>query len=658
MNRSYYSASTEDFLDDSDDHILGVLTARHPFSLDQLQRNAWIFQIQLFRKLISDAPDIIGHLFFEFAIPRMGKRVDVVLTHRGIIFVLEFKVGEKQYPKHAVDQVVDYGLDLKNFHSGSHNKLVIPILVSTHAPEFKNSFLDSGDGLYAPLKANAQNLLGVVSDVANQVNEPDFDDEAWAKSIYKPTPTIIEAAQALYQGHSVSDISRADSGAINLSKTSAAIASVIDRSKRLGQKSICFITGVPGSGKTLAGLNIANERHNIDEGEHAVFLSGNGPLVNVLREALARNEVAQKKEEGVRLKKREAISKAEAFIQNIHHFRDDALESDQPPVEKVVVFDEAQRAWTLAQTERFMKDKKGIIDFDMSEPEFLIGVMDRHDDYAVVVCLIGGGQEINTGEAGLPEWFDALADHYRDWNVYISDQLEAYEYNRGQNLFEKIDSTRLNVKQDLHLSVSVRSYRAEAVSDLVKHILDGNVDTARNLLNHVRPDYPIVMTRDIDRAKEWLRDKARGTERFGIVASSGALRLKPLGLNLKAKIDPVIWFLNADDDVRSSFYLEDVATEFDIQGLELDWACVAWDSNLYRGENDWVYRKFSGTKWQSINDAMIRLYLKNAYRVLLTRARQGVVIFIPRGSSGDPTRDPTFYDSTFDYLCNIGVPQL
>lgn len=658
MNRSYYSNSTDSFGHDSDDHVLGVLAAHHSFELDLLQKNAWRFQIQLFREILAVVPSLCGHLFFEFAIPRMGKRVDVVLTHRGVIFVLEFKVGEKQYPKHAIDQVIDYGLDLKNFHSGSHERPVVPILVSTHAESAPNALACSADGLYQPLKANAENLSDVILEVADQIAEPDFDGEEWAQSIYKPTPTIVEAAQALYRGHDVDDISRSDSGAINLSRTANSIARVIDRSKEAGRKAICFVTGVPGSGKTLAGLNIANERHNIDEGEHAVFLSGNGPLVKVLREALARDDVAQKSAEGVHLPIGEARSKTETFIQNIHHFRDDSIETDQPPIEKVVVFDEAQRAWTLKQTSRFMKDKKGIPDFDMSEPEFLIGVMDRHKDYAVIVCLIGGGQEINTGEAGLPEWFAALSRLYKDWDVYVSDQLQAYEYNRGQDLYGSIDASRLNMDKDMHLSVSIRSYRAEAVSELVRNILDGETETATISYQEVCGNYPIAITRDLGRAKDWIRSKARGTERYGLVASSGAMRLKPIGLHLKAKIDPVTWFLNGKDDVRSSYFLEDAATEFDIQGLELDWTCVAWDSNLYRKDGNWEYRKFSGTTWKSISNLELKLYLKNAYRVLLTRARQGMVILVPEGSEIDPTRGTEEYDETFEYLRSIGIPQL
>lgn len=628
------------------------------FDTSQEQRNAWLEQISIFQRYLHTDDHRNGHLYFEYSIPRMGKRVDAVLIFRGSIFVIEFKVGELNYSKYAIDQVEDYGLDLKNFHSGSHDKAVVPVLAATNAQALRNNLSCAPDRLYSPLLVNKETLVPTIDNVAREIDAPSFDAEEWARSIYRPTPTIIEAAQALYRGHNVTEITRSDAGSENLSRTANAIDKVIAGSKAINAKSICFITGVPGSGKTLAGLNIANERHNIDAGEHAVFLSGNGPLVNVLREALARDRVSQAKARGESLKKRIAKSETEVFIQNIHHFRDDNMVSDQAPVERVAVFDEAQRAWTLDQAGRFMRAKRGISNFSMSEPEFLIDVMNRHEGYAVIVCLIGGGQEINTGEAGLPEWFAALANRFQDWRVYMPGLLDDFEYGRGQDLKSLIQPDRLTVSDELHLNVSVRSYRAEIVSDAVKQVLDGKEDLARMSLLSIQQSYPIVLTRNLDTARQWLRWKARGSERYGIVASSGALRLKPYGLNVKAAIEPVNWFLNDKSDVRSSYYLEDVASEFDVQGLELDWSCVAWDANLYRKDNAWVYRRFSGTKWQSIKDSDRRLYLKNAYRVLLTRARQGMVIYVPPGDDRDPTRPSGPYNSIADYLLGLGVKAL
>ncbi len=656
MQRAYYSTQIRNFLVDDESKILGVLTRNHAFALEELQRNAWISQITSLKEQLRELQD--AHILFEFSIPRMGKRIDNVLIFKDSIFAIEFKVGDQYYTSHAIDQVMDYSLDLKNFHEASHNRQVIPIVVSTNAPAIENTVELHEDNVFMPLKANKANLKDVIQMVVPYLGNDYIDPHKWETSIYKPTPTIIEAAQALYKGHSVEEISRSDSDVINLTATSNAISRIIDDSKRNNQKSICFITGVPGSGKTLAGLNIANERHNIDEGEHAVFLSGNGPLVEVLREALARNEVSEKKGTTEQITKNASLQKTKAFIQNIHHFRDDSLQTDRAPVERVAVFDEAQRAWTVEQTSSFMSRKKGIQGFDMSEPDFLISVMDRHPDWSIIICLVGGGQEINTGEAGLPEWFSALQKDYPHWNVYVSDQLTEQEYTRGEDLFSKINKERLFIQNELHLAVSVRSYRSEKVSGLVKSILDCDALEAKRLYAELKDVYPIVLTRNINTARDWLKSKARGTERYGIVSSSGAYRLRSFGIHIKADIKPTYWFLNDKQDVRSSYFLEDVATEFEIQGLELDWVCVAWDANFRFNNDHWEYKNFRGTSWQNINDEIRKLYLKNSYRVLLTRSRQGIVIFIPEGDDQDETRKQEFYDGTYEYLQSIGIPSI
>ncbi|MHC5144652.1 MAG: DUF2075 domain-containing protein [Planctomycetota bacterium] len=653
--RACYSNHILGFLSDSVESILGFLTANYPHStLEDLQINAWVEQVKILKNQLTELKD--GQILFEYSIPRMGKRVDNILLIDGIVFVLEFKVGEESYPLYALDQALDYALDLKNFHEQSHTKKIIPILISTHATEHINVLQPFEDSVFEPLRANKNNLTRIIKWASEEHKDGQMDADAWQQSIYKPTPTIIEAAQALYKGHSVQEISRSDGSAINLSRTSDAIAKIIDDSKLHNRKSICFITGVPGAGKTLAGLNIANERHNVDEDEHAVFLSGNGPLVQVLQEALARNEVQDKKGTSEEITKNEALRHTKVFIQNIHHYRDDALQTNEPPVGQVAVFDEAQRAWTLKQTSSFMKRKKGILDFTMSEPDFLIGVMDRHNDWSIIICLIGGGQEINTGEAGLPEWFSALQKNHPDWNVYVSDKLTDFEYTRDIDLFSKIQPDKLHVQPDLHLAVSVRSFRSEKVSALVKTILDVDVNKAQRLFSSLRDNYPIVLTRSLQTARAWLKKKSRGTERHGLVASSGAIRLKPFGVHIKSKVDPPNWFLNDKEDIRSSYFLEEAATEFDIQGLELDWTCVCWDADLRFNNRQWQYKSFRGTSWNNVNDDIRKLYLKNAYRVLLTRARQGMVIFVPEGAPSDHTRQPEFYDQTAEYLMQCGIP--
>lgn len=657
MNRAYYSAPVKKFLEDKPDLILGELTRNHQFTLEDLQRNSWVSQIFLLKSSLEKLSD--SYIAFEYAIPRMGKRVDVILLYSGAIFVLEFKIGETKYPNFAIEQVLNYAIDLKNFHEQSHCREIIPIVIATDASPQPLSINKYPDGVYYPIKANKENFTSTVLDLVPTLNQADpLDSIKWVNSVYKPTPTIIEAAQALYKGHSVTEISRSDAGTLNLGATSDSISEIIELSKQKNRKSICFITGVPGAGKTLAGLNIANERHKADSGEHAVFLSGNGPLVEVLQEALARNEVADKKRSSQEVTKNQALAKTKAFIQNIHHFRDDALQTHLPPIERVAIFDEAQRAWTSEKTSSFMARKKGIQGFNLSEPEFLISVLDRHQDWAIIICLIGGGQEINTGEAGLREWFSAINQNYTHWDVYVSNMLTDREYTNGENLYSLLRSEQLTVRNELHLAVSVRSYRSEKLSEFVKAFLDLDLSNATLLLSQVQKLYPIVVTRDLEKAKRWLKLKARGGEGTGIIASSGAYRLKPYGIYIKSSIDPKIWFLNDKSDVRSSDFLEEVATEFDIQGLELDWTCVAWDANLRRNENAWEFRSFKGTEWQNINDEVNKRYLLNAYRVLLTRARQGMVVFIPKGDASDRTRQPEFYEPTYQYFIQCGAQQI
>lgn len=658
MNRAYYSDTIGNFQSQSNNEILGILSANNGFSLEQTQRDAWIYQINLLQNTLNGYS---GAIYFEFSIPRMGKRIDVLLIIKSIIFILEFKVGEKEYHSYAIDQVMDYALDMKNFHETSHDKLIAPILIATHAKssDHFSTIFAHNDKILNPVRCNTPDLSNRIKSIVEFWHEGAIINIAdWQKGRYHPTPTIIEAAMALYNNHSVADISRSDASAINLSKTSDFVSEIIRQSKEKSEKAICFVTGVPGAGKTLVGLNIATTHINKEDELYSVFLSGNGPLVSILQEALARDRVNSAETQGKKLKKGEARSEVKAFIQIVHHFRDDSLKDEKPPIEHVALFDEAQRAWTLEQTAKFMREKKGKPNFDMSEPEFLISCLDRHPDWAVIVCLVGGGQEINTGEAGISEWIEALERSFPDWKVYISDRLTDSEYNAAE-ILKKLDYRRdVGFSDSLHLAVSMRSFRAENVSLLVKQILDIDPQSASNTLLDLRDNYPIVITRDLIKAKKWLKGKARGSERYGIVVSSQAQRLKPYAIDVKSPIDPIHWFLDDKEDVRSSFYLEDVATEFHVQGLELDWACVAWDGDFRFNEEAWHYKSFRGNKWQNINSPERQLYLKNAYRVLLTRARQGMVIVVPEGDIEDPTRNPAFYNSTFDYLKKIGFEVL
>lgn len=630
--------------------VMGSLTMQHGFALEHQQKHAWQGQIQLLRCHLP--PTIEGWIYFEFSIPRMGKRVDVVIVTGAVIFVIEFKVGADTFDRSAVEQVYDYALDLKNFHRGSHHLPVVPILISTTAPSQPvKEIIWAPDQVAEPICISPADLTRVIKLAATESSALPIDAPEWSRSGYQPTPTIVEAALALYRQHDVKEITRSEAGADNLGLTAARVEQIIENAKTNNRKAICFITGVPGAGKTLAGLNIATSRAEQHSDEHAVFLSGNGPLVDVLREALARDKAAR---EGI--PRTTAYREVSAFVQNIHHFRDEALHSIEPPIEKVVIFDEAQRAWNREMASKFMQQKRGHVSFDMSEPAFLLSAMNRHSDWCVVICLVGGGQEINTGEAGLAEWITVLRDQYSDWDVHVSSRLDDHDYIWDAKLARELSKTSTSLDESLHLGVSIRSYRAEALSEFVGYIVDNRPDEARTTYQAIANKYPILLTRNLAEARSWLRKRARGSERFGLTASAGANRLRSEGIWIKAKIDAPVWFLNDKTDVRSSYYLEETASEFDIQGLELDWSCVCWDADFRYDNNQWQYFSFRGTKWQRINAAERQLYLKNAYRVLLTCARQGLAIFVPSGDSSDPTRDPQFYDQIYAHLVNCGIP--
>lgn len=657
MKRYYYSASISEFRRTSTNEILGELVSNSEFSVEGTERNAWQEEIRILKEVLSG---LEGTVYFEYSIPRMGKRIDVVLLIGAVIFVLEFKIGEREFTSHAVSQVWDYALDLKNFHETSRDRLIAPVLIATHADSAAHLIpaTPHNDKVLSPLRCNVEGLTQVLARVLGLVDGTLIDPVDWEGGRYSPTPTIIEAAMALYNNHSVADISRNDAAAINLSVTSNAISEIIKTARGNSFKAICFVTGVPGAGKTLVGLKIATERRESSSNLHSVFLSGNDPLVNILREALARDRVRNEKAHGRKKTKGAAMSEVKAFIQPIRHFRKEYLIDKRAPIDHVALFDEAQRAWNLEETASYLRRKNSIANFNQSEPEFLISCLDRHPDWAVVVCLVGGGQEINRGEAGISEWIESLNRSFKDWHIYLSSRLTDAEYAAG-HVLEKLQ-TRSNVvtRDELHLAVSMRSFRAENVSLLVKQLLDLDKDDARDTLSGLSENYPIVITRDLSLAKRWLRGQARGSERYGIVASSQAQRLKPHAIDVKSPVDPIHWFLDGPEDVRSSYYLEDVVTEFDVQGLELDWTCVTWDADFRYTGKGWDQRSFCGDRWNHIKKAERKSFQKNAYRVLLTRARQGMVIVVPPGDVEDPTRRPEFYDPTFEYLQEIGFTTL
>lgn len=697
-NRYFYKAPFRKFVDSSEETIFGHISINDEGDSVSEQKYAWSEEIKVLKQVLLPWKYENAEIIFEYSIPRLGKRIDVVLLLRGIIFAIEFKAGQNTFLQVDMEQVMDYALDLKNFHLDSHHRVIVPILVATEANvtshDLKFSVYD--DHVYNPLMSNVDGLQDIINKVIEREHaqpSEECDIANWAISRYSPTPTIIEAASALYQNHSVEDITRHEAAGAALEDTTQFVLDVIQRSKLNREKSICFVTGVPGAGKTLVGLNVAiqqsvkEENTPEDERNLAVYLSGNGPLVKVLTAALAKDKQKKEHEKGNKCNITDARREVSQFIQIIHRYRSNMLAKIKLPIENgqleidetksishktaghgevehVAIFDEAQRSWDMEHLAGWLArggsrgGMKKIPDFPMSEAEFLIWSLDLRKDWAVIVCLVGGGQEINTGEAGIGEWIRAVNETFPDWKVYLSKHLTDKEYAEG-NVAELVANNK-NAQQveQLHLAVSMRSFRAEKLSNFVHYILDRDIEQARELYRNFNKKYPLLLTRDLEKAKRWLEKKARGSERYGIVVSSQAYRLKPLAIDVRLQPDVEHWFLADKMDVRSSLFLEDAATEFDIQGLELDWTCLVWDGDFRYTSEGWDHNVFKGSKWNKIRQKEAQSYQINAYRVLMTRARQGMIICVPEGNPDDHTRLPEFYDGTYEYLKSVGLEEI
>lgn len=709
MSRCLYNSSFDKFLNTDDSAIFGLLCDNYHGEALTTTREAWKSEISIMKQVLASFANTDGQIVFEYDIPRLGKRIDVVLLFEGIVFCVEFKVGESRVVEADVDQVLDYALDLKNFHKFSQDKLIVPLLVPTNyctsTTDIQMSVYD--DRVVNPLVSGKANLSSLVSVVIKQFPHESPIDEKWIISPYAPTPTIIEAAKSLYENHTVEEITRHEADKASTDKTISYILEVIQHSKFKQEKSICFVTGVPGAGKTLVGLDVAVKQtyqgHDEPvEDEQAVYLSGNGPLVAVLTEALAQDNYRKCKARGERKKITDSRREVSKSIQMIHRYRDNMLAKIKNPVENgileidhskavknekagfgevehVAIFDEAQRSWTHKRIADYLKrggtygNKLKVPNFPLSEAAFLIWSLDQREDWATIVCLVGGGQEINTGEAGISEWIKALNEQFPHWNVYISPKLTEPEYAEGRvnELLE--NNSNVTYSDSLHLGVSLRSYRAEKLSAFVHALLSFD-ENASTLYSEIKDKYPIMLTRNMTKAKRWLHDKVRGTERTGILVTKESARFKPLAVHILPSGDEnaVHWFLDDKSDVRSSNYLEDAATEIQVQGLELDYTCLLWDADMRYDNGKWNFYRFNGqTKWveqkgntESKKDLM--KYMLNAYRVLLTRARSGMVICVPEGNpnktiSGfweDGTRLPEFYDGTYQYLKSLGIEEL
>ena len=709
MNRCLYNSSFRTFLNSDDNSIFGLLCERYHGEALTTTREAWKSEIAIMKDVLNNFADKQGQIIFEYDIPRLGKRVDVVLLLEGIVFCLEFKVGETRILEADVDQVLDYALDLKNFHKFSEDRIIAPILIATNHRNSSTNIQMSvyDDRVVNPLMTGKSGISALINEVLERFPNETPVNPDWIISPYAPTPTIIEAAKSLYENHTVEDITRHEADKVSTDRTIAYILDVIKKSKDSQEKSICFVTGVPGAGKTLVGLDVAvkqtyqGQDEPIEE-EQAVYLSGNGPLVAVLTEALAQDNYKKCKDNGEKKKITDSRREVSKSIQIIHRYRDNMLAKIKNPVENgvleidpakavkmaksgfgevehVAIFDEAQRSWTHKRLADYLKrggtygNKLKVPNFPLSEAAFLIWSLDQREDWATIVCLVGGGQEINTGEAGISEWIKALNEQFPHWNVYISPKLTDAEYAEGRVNELLKDNSNVTYSEDLHLSVSLRSYRAEKLSAFVHALLSFD-ENAATLYNEIKDKYPIVLTRDMVKARKWLHSKVRGTERTGVLVTKESARFKPLAVHVLPSGDEnaVHWFLDDKTDVRSSNYLEDAATEIQVQGLELDYTCLLWDADMRYENGEWHFYRFNGqSKWteqiaNTESKQELQKYMLNAYRVLLTRARAGMVICVPTGNpnktvSGfweDSTRLPEFYDGTYKYLKSLGIEEI
>lgn len=638
--------------------------------LDGEQTDAWGEEVEVLqrelRKLCSSFSDARHWgLLLEFPIPRRQRRIDAVILAGKLIFVLEFKSGSSGALWSSGQQVEDYALDLSYFHAPSHGNIIIPAVIAPDLPYRTSNNVGGNvrsvatvptDRLCSFLRSTSEEEQGTQN---LQINLLDWDE-----GDYEPVPTVIEAAMALYAGMSVREIARSHAGEENLTAVADFLLNAISSAQANSEKIICFVTGIPGAGKTLAGLNVVHNREIQSNGRPAsVFMSGNGPLVDILREALALDFARRRKAETGKGMLGKARSEVKTFVQNIHHFVDYYLgrTDEQPAYEHAIVFDEAQRAWNAEQNRK--KYKKKPLSWHVSEPEMILRVMDRHEDWAAVIALVGGGQEIHDGEAGLAEWGKAL-DKFPHWRVMASPEaLEGGDSVGGASLFgDAAPRNAVTKESSLHLDVCIRAHQATELAAWVNCVLNGEQAHAAKLSSNFQ-QFPILMTRDLASAKQWLLKSVRGERRCGLVASSGATRLRAHGIETSMAIREAYsypdWFLKDRGDTRSSYQLEVVATEFEIQGLELDMAALCWGGDLVWDPilKQWHPFKFVGNSWKEVNEGR-SIYIRNKYRVLMTRAREGLMIWVPEGDPNDLTRNPEAMNQTAEFLVSCGVKPL
>ena len=672
---AYYRERISQFLAAQPTQVLGALQAsyaRDGFSSQYTrQTRVWneampLLQAEL-AKLVAKRAEAGGWtILLEYPLYRLRRRIDVVVLAGPVVVVIEAKSGSPAFSQGDQRQVEEYALDLRDFHSESNSRKIYPVLWHTDAADAPVQYslaADSGD-VVAPLHMAARHgLQSFLRGLSMENVDPPIAAEDWDYSAYRPVPTIVEAATAIFADHTVTAITNAD--AENLRVAAARLVSLIQEAKESGSRFLLMLTGVPGSGKTLAGLQVVHSAvaSGVEERGDIVYLSGNTPLVTVLREALARDQHAREEQDGSARSLEEIRRGVKVRIQHINDFLKDGLEqpAGTPLHEHAIVFDEAQRAWDEKQgREKFNREA--------SEPTLLLELMARQPEWCACVCLVGGGQEINSGEEGVRGWGEALRkltpEARKRWTVIgPPDLFEGGPTAGAFSIGELPHEVTRRTDPELQLRVPQRSFRSPGVSEWVNAVIAGRRLEASAIAGRLG-NYPILVTRSIEQAKEWLQVNGRGERRFGLLASSGARRLRAYGygvtLHATAGAEIAHWYLNPKGDIRASFALEVPANEYSCQGLELDLGCLCWGGDMLwdTSAQHWTYSRLSGSAWQRVRSATDQMFIANSYRVLLTRAREGMVLWVPEGSATDHTRDMAPLDSTAKYLLECGADLL
>ncbi len=638
------------FLAGDDDALLDRLAhdaVRHHRTNEAAQLRAWSVSLACLRAALTAWPAAEDWLLvLEYPMRRLGLRIDAVLATPRAVLVLEFKADATELTPADRRQAEGYALDLQDFHAASRGHVIVPILVATAARPAPATWPLAIGGATSVLDASATTLPTLLRDLWARLPPGRLDVAGWSAAAYRPVPGIVDAARTLYARNSVAEIADAGAEARNLRDTTAAILAACTRARTEGGHVILFVTGTPGAGKTLCGLNVVfgAERH-----DHATFLTGNPTLVHVLREALVRDAVA------TGMARIAAQRRMKAAIQALPAFRDENVPRADPPADRIAVIDEAQRSWSREYAIRASADRP--VRLSDSEPGHLLDIMARHPDWAVIVCLIGNGQEIHTGEGGLAEWGAALSTR-PTWHA-IAAQAALADLVPRQRLPAL---PGLATDPALHLDIAVRSIRNPNAAEWAGAVVRGDAPEARAIAAR-HGGIPFAVTRDLATLRAALRAQARGDRRAGLIGSSGAKRLRADGLGVELPhMDATAvarWFLDRwPEDVRASDALETMATEFACQGLELDIAGLCWGGDLVRLGNTWQVRDFRGTDWQVSRHAERQANRLNTYRVLLTRARYQTLIWVPQGSPTDRTREPDRLDAVATFLYECGAEKM